>query len=87
MTVQDDTRFGEPVGWDDVTGLAVVLKALVIRNGGQVELTNPELERAARTLVQVDADGDVFTMQVVPGSPPDRPRRARDVWPPPEPVE
>jgi hypothetical protein len=69
-----DPRHGEPVGLNEVAGLTVALKALVLRAGGRLEFTNPELEHAATLHARVDADPEVMVVELVDGPPPDVPR-------------
>jgi hypothetical protein len=70
----DDPRFGEPVGENEVAGLAVAFKALVLRAGGRVEITEAELQEARARLARVDATPEIMTVEVIEGAPPDRPR-------------
>lgn len=72
--VNGDPRFGDPVGLNEVAGLAVAFKALVIRAGGRVEITEAELLHARTALVRVEADPEVMVVEVVEGTPPDVPR-------------
>lgn len=74
--MMDDPRFGEPVGTNEVAGLAVAFKALVLRAGGKVEISEEELLRAQRTLCRVDADPSMMRVEVVDGAPPETPRFA-----------
>jgi hypothetical protein len=73
-----DPRFGEPVGMPEVAGLAVAFKALVVRAGGHVEITNDELEHAQTLLAHVDANEQVMVVQLLEGDPPDVPRFEAD---------
>jgi hypothetical protein len=76
--VSTDPRYGERVDANAVATMGVVLKALVLRAGGRIELTNAELEAAARVTVQTDADPELLVMQLVDGAPPDTPRFAAE---------
>jgi hypothetical protein len=76
-----DPRHGDPVGLNEVAGLAVAFKALVLRAGGRLELTTAELEHATTLHVYVDADPDRMVVELVDGSPPDVPRFAREEVP------
>lgn len=69
-----EQRFGEPVGLNEIAGLTVAFKALVIRAGGRLEITEAELLAAERTLCRVDATPEVMIIQVIEGEPPDTPR-------------
>jgi hypothetical protein len=69
-----DPRFGDPVTGNEVAGLAVAFKALVMRAGGRVEITEAELLAARETLCRVEADPQVMVVEVVEGEPPDVPR-------------
>lgn len=69
-----DPRFAEPVGTNEVAGLAVAFKALVVRAGGRVEITEAELLHARTLLARVDADPEVMVVELVAGAPPDVPR-------------
>jgi hypothetical protein len=69
-----DPRFGEPVTGNEVAGLAVAFKALVLRAGGRVEITEAELLAAQKVLMRVDADPEVMVVEVAEGAPPDLPR-------------
>jgi hypothetical protein len=73
-----DPRFGEPVTDNEVAGLAVAFKALVVRAGGRVEITEVELLAARRLLARVDATPEVMVVEIVEGAPPEVPRFARD---------
>jgi hypothetical protein len=74
--VSADPRFGKPVGLNEIAGLAVAFKALVLRAGGRVAISEDELLRARGVLVRVDADPEVMVVEVVDGDPPDVPRFA-----------
>jgi hypothetical protein len=74
----NDPRFAEPVGLNEVAGLAVAFKALVVRAGGRVEITEAELLHARTVLTRVDADPKVMVVEVVDGDPPDVPRFAAE---------
>ncbi len=74
----NDPRFAEPIGENEVAGLAVAFKALVARAGGRVEFSNDELEHASRLLARVDANPQVMVVEVVAGDPPDTPRFATE---------
>lgn len=69
-----DPRHGDPIKLEQVAGLVVTLKALVARAGGRVELTNPELEAAAKLHAHVDATPELMVVELVDGDPPDVPR-------------
>jgi hypothetical protein len=71
-----DPRYGEPVGIGEVAGLAVAFKALVLRFGGRVEISERELLTAEKVTLRVDADPQVITVELVEGQPPDVPRFA-----------
>jgi hypothetical protein len=71
-----DPRFAEPVGENEVAGLAVAFKALLVRAGGRVEITEAELLHARTLLARVDADPQVMRVEVIEGAPPDTPRFA-----------
>jgi hypothetical protein len=73
-----DPRHAEPVGMNEVAGLTVAFKALVLRAGGRVEFTNPELEHAATLHARVDADPERMVVELVDGPPPDVPRFASE---------
>jgi hypothetical protein len=75
-----DPRFGEPVGDNEVAGLAVAFKALVVRAGGRVEITEAELLHARTLLARVEADPERMLVELVDGDPPDTPRFDAD-WP------
>jgi hypothetical protein len=74
----DDPRFGEPISREHVASMAVVLKALVLRAGGRVELPNEELEAAQKLCVMTSADPELLVMELVDGPPPDTPRLAAE---------
>jgi len=74
----DDPRFAEPVGGNEVAGLAVAFKALVARAGGRVEITEAELLAARELLARVEADPERMVVELVEGSPPDVPRFAAE---------
>jgi hypothetical protein len=76
--VISDPRFGEPVGLNEVAGLAVAFKVLVLRAGGYVEITEDEFLRARDTCARVDATPELMIVEVVEGPPPDVPRFAAD---------
>jgi hypothetical protein len=69
-----DPRFGDPVGLNEVAGLTVAFKALVLRAGGRIEISEAELLRARDVLARVDADPERMVVEVVEGEPPDVPR-------------
>jgi hypothetical protein len=69
-----DPRFGEPITGNEVAGLAVAFKALVLRAGGKVEITEDELLAAEKVLMRVAATLEVIVVEVVEGEPPDVPR-------------
>lgn len=73
-----DPRFAAPVGENEVAGLAVAFKALVLRAGGRVEITEAELHAAERTLCRVDATPALMSVEVVEGAPPETPRFAAE---------
>lgn len=73
-----DPRFGEPVTGNEVVGLAVAFKALVLRAGGRVAISEAELLQARAVLCRVDADPERMVVEVVEGVPPDVPRFAAD---------
>jgi hypothetical protein len=73
-----DPRHAEPVGDNEVAGLAVAFKALVHRAGGRVEFTNGELEHAATLHARVGADAELMVVELVDGAPPDVPRFASE---------
>ena len=74
-----DPRFGDPIGLNEVAGLTVAFKALLVRAGGRLEFTNPELEHAATVLARVEADEERMVVEVVDGTPPDIPRFGTEV--------
>jgi hypothetical protein len=68
-------NFGAPVGGNEVAGLAVAFKALLVRAGGRVEITEAELLHAETLLARVEADPERMVVELVEGhAPPDRPR-------------
>lgn len=71
-----DPRHADPVGINEIAGLAVAFKALVVRAGGRVEITEAELEHARELHARVDATPEVMTVELVDGPPPDVPRFA-----------
>lgn len=71
-------RFGERVGDNEIAGLAVAFKALVIRAGGTVAIREAELLAAREALVRVDATPAVMRVTVIEGEPPDVPRFGAD---------
>jgi len=71
-------RFAEPVGENEIAGLAVAFKALVQRAGGRVEITEAELLAARELLARVEADPERMVVELVEGSPPDVPRFAAE---------
>lgn len=73
-----DPRFAEPVTGNEVAGLAVAFKALVVRAGGRVEITEAELLHARTLLARVEADPERMVVEVVDGDPPDVPRFAAE---------
>ena len=73
-----DPRYGEPVGENEVAGLAVAFKALVLRAGGKVEISEAELLAARKVTLRVDATPEVMTVERVEGEPPDVPRFATE---------
>jgi hypothetical protein len=73
-----DPRFAEPVGENEVAGLAVAFKALVRRAGGRVEITEAELLEARTLLAAVHATPEIMVVELVEGSPPDVPRFAAE---------
>jgi hypothetical protein len=73
-----DPRFAEPVGLNEVAGLAVAFKALVLRAGGRVEITEAELLAARELLARVEADPERMVVELVEGAPPDVPRFAAE---------
>lgn len=70
----DDPRFGDEVGLPQIAGLTVAFKALVLRAGGKVEITEAELEHARTLLARVYADPKIMVVELVDGDPPDVPR-------------
>jgi len=70
------TADGEPVGLEQVAGLTVAFKALVLRAGGVVELTEAELEHGATLRAMVTATAAAMRVELVDGDPPDVPRFA-----------
>jgi hypothetical protein len=76
--MSSDPRFGEPVTDNEIAGLTVAFKALVLRAGGRVEITEAELLAAEKVLMRVNADPEVIVVEVAEGAPPDLPRFARD---------
>jgi hypothetical protein len=74
--MMNDPHFGGQVGMNEIAGLTVAFKALVLRAGGRVEISEAELLEAERTLCRVDADPQVMVVEVVPGghAPPEVPR-------------
>jgi hypothetical protein len=77
-TRRGHSRFGDPLGENEIAGLAVAFKALVVRAEGRVEISEAELLHARTVLVRVDADPEYMRVEVVEGTPPDQPRFARD---------
>jgi len=73
-----DPRFAEPVTGNEVAGLVVAFKALVVRAGGRVEISEAELLHASTLLARVDATPEVMTVEVVEGEPPEVPRFAAE---------
>jgi hypothetical protein len=73
-----DPRYAEPVGLNEVAGLTVAFKALVLRAGGRVEVTEAELLRARGLAARVDADEERIVVELVGGEPPDVPRFAAE---------
>jgi hypothetical protein len=73
-----DPRHAEPVGLNEVAGLVVAFKALVLRAGGRIVLDNRELERARTLHARVDATPRVMVVELVDGEPPDVPRFAAE---------
>jgi hypothetical protein len=73
-----DPRFAEPVGTNEIAGLAVAFKALVVRAGGRVEITEAELLHARTLLARVEADPERMVVELVDGTPPDTPRFAAE---------
>jgi hypothetical protein len=67
----------------EVAGLVVAFKALLVRAGGRVEITEAELEHARTLHARVDADPEVMVVELVDGAPPDVPRFDAD-WTPPD---
>ena len=76
-----DPRFAEPIGEDQVAGLAVAFKALVVRAGGRVEITEAELLHARTLLARVDATPEIMAVELIDGTPPDTPRFAAEDQP------
>lgn len=64
---------------NQVAGLALAFKALVLRLGGGVAITQAELLAAGGVLVRVDATPEMMVVEIVDGDPPDVPCFARDV--------
>jgi hypothetical protein len=84
MSAMSGPRFGEPVGDNEVAGLAIAFKALVVRAGGRVEITEAELLHARTLLARVEADPERMVVEVIEGeNPPDVPRFDAD-WSPDE---
>lgn len=71
-----DPRFGDPIGPQQISGMAVALKVLVLRAGGEVRITERELLSAENVLMRVDANSEEMRIQVVEGVAPDTPRMA-----------
>jgi hypothetical protein len=69
-----EPRFGEPIDENAVVGLAVAFKALVLRAGGRVEISEAELLHAQTVLMRTEATPELMVVEVVEGEPPDRPR-------------
>jgi hypothetical protein len=69
-----DERFAEPITANEVVGLAVAFKALLVRAGGRVEITEAELLHAETLLAHVDANPERMVVELVDGDPPDVPR-------------
>jgi hypothetical protein len=67
-------KFGEAIGENELAGLAVAFKALVVRAGGRVEITEAELLHARTLLARVEADPEIMVVELVDGDPPDTPR-------------
>lgn len=76
--VDDDPRFGEELGAPEAAALAVVLKALVLRAGGELEIATAELHAAERTLVKTYADPEWLYLEIVDGEPPPAPVEAAE---------
>jgi hypothetical protein len=76
--VSADPRFADPVGLNEVAGLAIAFKALVQRAGGRVEITEAELLHARGLLARVEADPQRMVVEIVEGAPPDVPRFAAE---------
>lgn len=63
---------GELAGFS--SALATVTKALTIRAGGRIELTNDELHAAELVKARTDgSDAELFVIEIVAGDPPERP--------------
>lgn len=65
-----DPRFGEAVGLHEISGLVVAFKALLVRAGGKVEISESELLHARTLLVHVAANPELLRVEVVEGEPP-----------------
>jgi hypothetical protein len=69
-----DPRYGDSVGLNEVAGLTVAFKALLIRAGGRIEISEAELLAARAVAAHVDADPERMVVELVEGAPPDVPR-------------
>jgi hypothetical protein len=78
VSALDELHFAEPIGKNEIAGLAIAFKALVVRAGGRVEISEAELLHATTLLARVEADPEKMVVELVDGHPPDTPRYALD---------